>query len=220
MFLKKKWANSVLNDFGFDLDVVSQSVQYSKVIFVGNHISFLDIVVLIAAEPRIIFLSKSEVSRWPIIGHAAKRIGSVFVKRDCVVSRAEAKIEIANIIKQAQGICIAGFPSGTTSLYEEKSWKKGLFDIAQQAGISIQPFRLQYSPARESAYIDQDNLLLTMVRLFRIENKKVILEWGQVQQVLDPIGQSETIRLWTQNHNKIKYETTKFFRSAHTFELQ
>lgn len=197
--LKKIWAENILNEFGFDLEIRNKSSDSSKIIFVGNHISFLDIIVLIAVDPRIVFLSKSEVARWPIIGAGAKRIGTVFVNRDCFKSRAKAKIKIAKKIKDSsEGICIAGFPSGTTSLSEDKPWKKGLFEIAQQADVPVQAFRLQYAPLRESAYIDQDNLLLNMARLFKTENKKVILEWGEEQMVSDPVQQSEELRLWTQ----------------------
>ncbi len=51
-------------------------------IFVCNHISYLDIPLVMRIIPEASFVSKSEVAAWPIIGLAAKRIETIFVKRE------------------------------------------------------------------------------------------------------------------------------------------
>src|SRR5688572_13084883 len=45
-----------------------------------NHLSYLDIVILAAVRPQI-FLSKSEVKSWPIIGALTRCAGTLFVRR-------------------------------------------------------------------------------------------------------------------------------------------
>ena len=57
------------------------------------------------------------------------------------------------------------FPSGTTRLTEDQPWKKGAFEIAKDAKVPVQLFKLDYSPLRELAYINDDNLLGKMQQI-------------------------------------------------------
>jgi lyso-ornithine lipid O-acyltransferase len=122
--LKKQWAISVLNSFGVHLRVIGSNPVENNLVLVGNHIGFLDIVVLMAVEPRAVFLSKAEVAKWPIIGSCARRIGTLFVNRDSSDSRAAAKVALAERLKNSNSTYLAGFPSGTTTLNEDIPWKQ------------------------------------------------------------------------------------------------
>lgn len=200
--LKQKWAQSVLRDLGVAIQISEQHCQKRNLIFVGNHIGFLDILVLIAVEPRIVFLAKSEVAKIPFVGAGAKRIGVIFVNRESTHSRAASKDAIyARLNSTTAGVYIAGFPSGTTCLNEELPWKKGLFEIAQKTKTEVQTFKLKYTPLRACAYIDDDSLFASLMGLFKIENKTVHLEWGnshQISNLTDLNTQIEPMRLWTQ----------------------
>src|SRR5690242_3777979 len=50
------------------------------ILFISNHISFIDILVLGASIPGF-FVSKSEVAKWPLFGWVASLSGTVFVNR-------------------------------------------------------------------------------------------------------------------------------------------
>ena len=213
-----------MQDFNLHIREVSRPAERRNLIMVGNHISFLDIIVLIAAEPRTVFLSKIEVAHWPIIGAGAKRMGTIFVKRDSADSRAQSKKNIyARLNTSKEQIYIAGFPSGTTSLNENTAWRKGLFEIAQDTNTDIQCFRFKYSPLRACAYIEQDNLLLTMIRLFQTPHKTVTLHWGPCGPITDLHWQMEAMQRWTQMQTPtdLNYNDEKaFVRPAHSFEVQ
>ncbi|MBC7421451.1 MAG: 1-acyl-sn-glycerol-3-phosphate acyltransferase [Bdellovibrio sp.] len=188
--LKQAWALDILKRFNFEIKINNQPSSQSRRILVGNHVSYLDIIVLLAICPEAVFLSKQEVARWPIIGAAAKRIGTIFVSRDNRHARSEARQKIKNLFdNRANEIHLAGFPSGTTCLTESKPWKKGLFEIAQQSDVLVQPFSVDYFPWRECAYVDQDNLFLSLIRLFKTPNKKVVFSWGEAFYVTENIEQ-------------------------------
>ena len=218
-FLKKKWALDVLESFGIHVRVIGANPKENNLVLVGNHIGFLDIVVLMAVEPRAVFLSKAEVAHWPIIGAGARRIGTLFVNRDSSSSRAAAKVALAERLKISNSTYLAGFPSGTTTLNEQIPWKKGLVEIAAETNTKVQVFKMKYSPARACAYIDDDTLVSSMWQLFKAENKSVLFEWGPCENITDVISQTHQFQKWTQTAYSINGEKT-LSRSAHSFEFQ
>lgn len=218
--LKQQWALDFLKALNIKLRVSNVFSEKQNLIFVGNHIGFLDIIVLLAAEPRLVFLSKAEVADWPIIGPAAKRADTLFVRRDSVQSRAASKQAIHNRFKHSSASTyLAGFPSGTTSLTECGPWKKGLFEIAMTTGTMVQSFKLDYSPLRPCAYIDDDNLFGSLMKLFEIKNKTAFLEWGPALEITDMVEQMPRIQEWTRNQHELKYEKA-LNRSTYSFNIQ
>lgn len=202
------------------LRIINNYPDRKNLIFVGNHIGFLDIIVLIAAEPRMIFLSKAEVAGWPIVGAGAKRMKTLFVRRDSAYSRAASKQAIYDRINCADNrTYIAGFPSGTTSLFENLPWKKGLFEIAMRTETNVQGFKLKYSPLRACAYIENDNLFTSLMNLFITKNKVVLLEWGPSQKIINLSDQMKSIQNWTQTPFKLNEEKV-FIRPSYSLELQ
>ena len=183
--LKGLWANELLEHFNIDLQIKGIPLDSDEpCIFVGNHISYLDILVLTASFPRLSFVSKQEVHRWPIIGMAAEKAQTIFVKRDSARSRGEALTKISeSLIHKKQKLVI--FPSGTTALKATTHWKKGAFKIAEKNGIKIQAFRIRYEPLRESAYIDDDVFFTHLWKIFEIKKIKVFLEFHDAIYIKD-----------------------------------
>lgn len=193
--LKKSWAESMLETFGYTLIVEGAPPKSGAQVMVGTHISFLDIPVLMAAFPEVTFIAKDDVKKWPIIGAGATAVGTIFVNRSPTADRTMVRQQIADILN-AKKSTVAVFPSGTTTLYEELPWKPGAFEIAQQAKAPIQLFQLEYYPMRESAYIGDDHLLKKMALLAKIPQKTVKLKWlDQYFESTDPKELSEKLRL-------------------------
>ena len=80
-------------------------------VIVANHSSWLDIFALNSGGP-LFFVSKSEVSNWPIIGPLARFSGTVFISRD----RRNAQIQ-KNVFEDRlrAGHKLLFFPEGTSS---------------------------------------------------------------------------------------------------------
>jgi 1-acyl-sn-glycerol-3-phosphate acyltransferase len=96
---------------GLRIRVVGAPAKGPATLFVSNHSSWLDIVVLGGALDAC-FVAKREVGEWPVINIVAKLGRTVFVSR----SRTQTKGE-AGVIRErlGQGDNIILFPEGTTS---------------------------------------------------------------------------------------------------------
>ena len=78
---------------------------------VANHSSWLDVAVLFAGEP-LVFVSKSDVASWPIIGPMTRLCGTIYIER----RRLEAAQHAERLSEAlAAGTRIAFFPEGTSS---------------------------------------------------------------------------------------------------------
>lgn len=80
-------------------------------LLVSNHLSYLDILVLVSLTPAV-FVSKAEVKSWPVFGWFASLAGTLFVDRTrrTDVTRMNAQIEQA----LANGNVVVLFPEGTS----------------------------------------------------------------------------------------------------------
>lgn len=78
---------------------------------VANHSSWLDIFALNACQ-RIYFVSKAEVSRWPVAGFIVRSAGTVFIERDRSQARAQTALFAERL---AAGQKLLFFPEGTST---------------------------------------------------------------------------------------------------------
>lgn len=112
--LIRRWSLRVLAILNVRLKVKGKVPDASAagVMFVANHISWLDIYLLDAVCP-VRFVSKAEVRAWPVIGWLAVKIGTLFIERTRRHDTARAGREVVDALRQ--GDCVAVFPEGTTS---------------------------------------------------------------------------------------------------------
>ena len=82
------------------------------VLLVANHVSWVDIVVLASLAPMV-FVAKSEVARWPLIGGAARAQKVIFVDRTRRQQTAAAVAEIAQRLAERHPVVL--FAEGTSS---------------------------------------------------------------------------------------------------------
>ncbi|HEY9039764.1 MAG TPA: lysophospholipid acyltransferase family protein [Roseovarius sp.] len=78
---------------------------------VANHASWLDIFVL-NARHRIVFVSKSEVSGWPVIGFLARAAGTLFIRRNARDAQTQTSALQARLLAGQQ---LVFFPEGTST---------------------------------------------------------------------------------------------------------
>ncbi|KYG61830.1 hypothetical protein AZI85_06325 [Bdellovibrio bacteriovorus] len=195
--LKLQWAQDMLSRLRIDLAVSGKVSEQKSLLFLGNHVSYLDIPLLMSTVRGLSFVAKEEVGSWPIIGSAAKKIDTVFVRRESGSSRQLARQSVQEALSNGQRIAI--FPSGTTCMHEKKVWRRGAFEIAYEKNFFFQPFRITYLPLRAAAYIDDDFLPSHLYNLFGLERIHAKLEFHEPVQIKDPVVDCEYWQKWTKD---------------------
>lgn len=81
-------------------------------LLVSNHLSYLDILVIGALTPAV-FVSKSEVRSWPVIGWLTALAGTIFIVRERRTHVGAVNEEIQSAL--AAGVLVVVFPEGTST---------------------------------------------------------------------------------------------------------
>jgi 1-acyl-sn-glycerol-3-phosphate acyltransferase len=127
------------------------------VLFVSNHLSWLDIMV-VAGATGTAFVSKDDVARWPVIGWLARLNNTVFIAR----TERKAVRGQADALRAAltTGQPVALFPEGTTDggvdiLPFRASLLASLFPPLPH--VKVQPIALDYgAAAHDIAWIGKE----------------------------------------------------------------
>ncbi len=107
-------------------------------IFVSNHVSWYDVLVLVAYLPRYSFVAKAEIFRVPLFGGAARAIGTIPIERENRKAAFQSYEEAAQRMKGGRSVVV--FPEGTRGPeYALRPFKKGPFVLAIAAGAPIVP---------------------------------------------------------------------------------
>jgi 1-acyl-sn-glycerol-3-phosphate acyltransferase len=132
---------------GLQFDVRGQIADTGPILFVSNHSSWLDIVVLSALAP-VSFVAKNEIAGWPGVSILAKLQGTVFVAR----KRAKTRDSLAAITgRLADGANLVLFPEGTRGDGNRiLPFKSALFSAAENkdapdAAPMVQPVSIAYT---------------------------------------------------------------------------
>ena len=98
-----------------------------QVMFVANHLSYLDIPVM-ASVLRASFIAKKDVSSWPVFGFLSTLQQTAFISRDRKDARTE-KNNLASMIEAGKSLIL--FPEGTsTDGVDVIQFKSSMFSLA------------------------------------------------------------------------------------------
>lgn len=103
-------------------------------IIISNHVSFVDIILALSLNEKVVLVAKEWVSRTPIMGFVIKYSGHICVEYGEDKMMEEIKDRVTN------GYSIFFFPEGTRSPDGElKRFHKGAFHISKELKLDIQP---------------------------------------------------------------------------------
>jgi 1-acyl-sn-glycerol-3-phosphate acyltransferase len=165
-------------------------------LFVSNHASWLDIVVLGSTGP-LVFIAKSEIARWPLFGTFARMQRSIFVDRARRHGTGQVNQSIAKALSAGDPVVLFG--EGTSSdgnrvLQFRSALLGGLRDAMEENGRGfVQPVSIAYRKFhgipmgrqhREIAawYGDMD-LVPHLLRVLRSGAIDVTVAFGKVMEV-------------------------------------
>jgi 1-acyl-sn-glycerol-3-phosphate acyltransferase len=81
-------------------------------LLVANHLGYLDVLVLASVAPAV-FVAKSEVRSWPVLGLLARAMGTVFIDRGRPRDAVRVLRRLERLRESGEGIVV--FAEGTTS---------------------------------------------------------------------------------------------------------
>lgn len=135
------WARGCTRLLGVRV-AVHGPVPQAPYYLVCNHLSYLDIVVLMSVVPAT-FVAKSEVARWPFLGRLARGANTIFIHRGQRSDVVRVNQEIAAILEGGGGILV--FPEGTSSRGTEVlPFRSSLLDPAVRIGHPVAFASLAY----------------------------------------------------------------------------
>lgn len=113
-------------------------------LFVANHVSWLDIVVL-HSQHMMGFIAKSEIRGWPLIGWLATQGESIFLQRGNGDSLSQVMVEMSQRLRA--GRAVGAFPEGGTRKGQSLgTFHARIFASAVDAHAPVQPVAVCYGP--------------------------------------------------------------------------
>jgi 1-acyl-sn-glycerol-3-phosphate acyltransferase len=143
--MSRFWSQGLLVLFGVRLKIVgADNIDHSRnYVFVSNHVSFMDIPVLLAGIDDDIRLTyRSTLARMPIWGWALRFGPFLMIDRSSPM-KAQRTIQRAITMLQS-GASIQLFPEGTRSATGKlQPFKRGAFNLAYEAKAAIIPVAIR-----------------------------------------------------------------------------
>ncbi len=144
-------------------------------VFVMNHRSMLDIFVDLAfVEANIV--SRADLSGWPVIGLAARRVGTLFVDRQSKSSGAAVINAMCQAIDRGRGVMV--YPEGTTFSGDlVHPFRPGAFLAATRSGAEIVPLGIAYEG--DAASFGDESFVDHLLRVSSTRQIRIALEIGE-----------------------------------------
>jgi 1-acyl-sn-glycerol-3-phosphate acyltransferase len=146
--------------------IITGTPSNEPALWVCNHISWLDIL-LLAGNHTVDFIAKSDVGKWPFIGHLVRKSGTLLINRDNKFQAYRSLPLIQQRISKGPPVII--FPEGTTTVGTTTlPFKPMFYEAAVRENAVIQPIALYYLDGDSTnqakkltdsvAFIDQDSI--------------------------------------------------------------
>jgi len=149
------WHKGVCRILGLRVSIEGTPCTDRQVIFVANHISYLDIPV-IGSILKASFVAKGEVAGWPVFGFLSKLQQTAFISRS-KTTLGRDKNNLETMLKDGRSMII--FPEGTsTDGRTVVPFKSSLFSIALNddgTDIWLQPMTLSLLSVNGQSPTDQ-----------------------------------------------------------------
>lgn len=172
----RAWARALLRLFAITIDVEGSVPPTSTGrLIVANHRSAADIGVILSLFGGYL-VSRADLATWPVLGAAARSVGTVFVDRSSARSGAAAIRASVSLLEQGRVLSV--FPEGTTFSDDEvRPFHAGAFVAATRADVDILPVGIAYPRGSGAAFFDE-TFGSHLGRMARAEPTRVFVSIG------------------------------------------
>lgn len=176
-------SRAMLRAVRFEVVVIGEPPQGSFI--VPNHVSYMDIVALGSVSPQV-FLAKSEVSVWPVIGSLTRMAGTLFIdrrRRRDVAAREESFSAVINA-----GLSMTIFLEGTSTNGEQVlPFRSSLLAPVVENGWPVTPAYLRYEcegadPRRDVCWWGDMGFSSHLWRLLGVKRTRATIVFGKPRQ--------------------------------------
>lgn len=138
----RSWAIAMANAVGV-VRHVSGPIPSAPFLLVSNHLSYLDIIVLLSlTDGR--FVARHDLGSWPFIGNLVRAGGTILVERERRADAAAAARAMRDALDDGNGVVL--FPEGTsTAGHHVLPFRSSLFEPAVQLGQPVHTVALRYA---------------------------------------------------------------------------
>ena len=172
--LFRYWAGLFFKLFGIKENIHNENKMPLplKYILISNHPSGIDLIWL-PVKFDVIPLSKAEIKNWFLIGRIAAMAGTLFVKREDLVSRTQAARMCKDALDAGKNLLI--FPEGGCRGKNVNSFLPGAFHISQKTNTPILPVFIYYEDEDSYEWGDYGVLKFIYRALFKPSNRNAHL---------------------------------------------
>jgi 1-acyl-sn-glycerol-3-phosphate acyltransferase len=140
--ITRLWSRAVLFGLGVRLEAQGELAP-GPALVVANHISWVDVLAIAALRPCV-FICKSDVATWPVLGWLLTRVDTIFMRRGS--ARAASRAMRAALARLRAGASVALFPEGTSTDGDQVlPFAAAIFQAAVDAGCPVQPLAMAHS---------------------------------------------------------------------------
>jgi 1-acyl-sn-glycerol-3-phosphate acyltransferase len=167
--MMKNWAAGLLSILNIRLHCHGRSPtpEMPRVLFAANHVSWLDVCVLMAACPTR-FVAKAEISNWLLLGLLSRNVGTLFIERTKRIDTLRMNQHISEVLEMGERVTV--FPEGTTANGTQLNhFYASLLQSAVTVDALLYPVAIGYrniagNICQEAAYIDP-SLVLSLQKI-------------------------------------------------------
>lgn len=182
-YLLNYWGKSVCVIMRMKFEI-SGKVPRPPFLLVSNHLSYADVFVLFS-QLRCLFVAKSDVKQWPLIGFIVKTCGILFIDRQRKRDITRVNSDISKNINENQGIIV--FPEGTTSPGTEVlRFRAPLLEYPASMGFPVSYVALSYhtpeseEPAyRSVCWWDDTSFFVHFYKLLKLRSITCYMRFGE-----------------------------------------
>lgn len=151
-------------------------------LLVANHVSWVDVLVLMALDGRVRLVAKREVGRWPVIGPIASALGAIYVDRSSPRDLPRTVATATAALRRGESVAV--FPEATTTCgFCRVPMRPAFFQAAVDAGVRVTPialgFRAAGSRSAVAAFVGTDDLLSSVRRIARTRDLSLTVGVGR-----------------------------------------
>lgn len=151
----RRWSAALLRLFALEVETIGSLPPAPRAgrLVVANHRSTIDVGLLLGAfGGRMV--SRDDLSGWPVVGPAARAVGTVFVDRASSIGGVAAIRTMGRLLRAGETVIV--FPEGTTFADDEvRPFLPGAFVAALGAGAEIVPVGIAYGLGSGAAFLDE-----------------------------------------------------------------